>query len=70
VSGSAINNPADDAFRQAVKDALIDALCEQKDLFHEVFSDVLEDFALAAAIREGCETKAVSRSDVFEVLEK
>jgi hypothetical protein len=69
VSSSAIINPADDAFKQAVKDALTDALREQKDLFHEVFSEVLEDFALAEAIREGLETKEVSQDDVFKILE-
>jgi hypothetical protein len=69
MTGSASTNLADDAFRQAVKDALVAALREEKDLFHEIFTEVLEDFALAEAIREGLETKEVSEDDVFKILE-
>jgi len=69
MNDSASTNLADDAFKQVVKDALIDALREERDLFHEIFSEVLEDFALAEAIREGRETKEVSEDDVFKILE-
>jgi hypothetical protein len=43
-------------------------LQEQRELFHEVFSEVLEDFALSEAIREGLETKSATRDEVFRTL--
>jgi hypothetical protein len=35
---------------------------------HDVFTQVLEDFALSEAIREGKKTKLAARDDVFRVL--
>lgn len=55
-------------FKRAFKEALIEALQEQRTLFHEVFAEVLEEFALAEAIREGQQTKSVSREEVFRFL--
>jgi len=52
----------------ALKEALTEALQEQRKLFHEVFAEVLEDFALAEAIREGQKTKRATREEVFRVL--
>jgi len=39
--------------KQVMKEALAEALQEQRGLLHEVLAEVLEDFALAEAIREG-----------------
>ena len=58
-----------DAFKQLLKEALAEVLEEKRALLHEVFAEVLEDLALAEAIREGQETEVVSRDDVFDVLE-
>ena len=58
-----------DAFKQLLKEALAEVLEEKRALLHEVFAEVLEDLALAEAIREGQETEIVSRDDVFDVLE-
>ena len=55
--------------KQAVKEALFETLREQRDWLHEVFAEVIEDFALSEAIREGLKTKKVSREEVFRVLE-
>lgn len=52
----------------ALKEALTETLQEQRDLLHEVFAEVLEDFALAEAIREGQKTKRATREEVFRVL--
>ncbi len=57
------------AMKEAIKEALTETLNEQRDLLHEVFLEVLEDFALAEAIREGRETKAASRREVFRILQ-
>jgi predicted transcriptional regulator len=57
------------ALKQALKEALVETLQEQRDLLHEVFTEVLEDFALAEAIREGQKTKGATRDEVFNVLQ-
>ena len=56
-------------FKNALKEALTETFQEQRELLHEVFADVLEDFALAEAIHEGKKTKQASRTEVFRVLQ-
>lgn len=56
------------AIKQAVKEALAETLHEQRALLREVFTEVLEDFALAEAIHEGQKTARVRRSAVFRTL--
>ena len=62
-------NPKSEAIKQAFKEALAETLHEQRNLLHEVFAEVLEDFAFAEAIREGCQSELVQRDEVFDVLE-
>jgi hypothetical protein len=57
------------ALKQALKEALLETLREQRDLLHDVFTEVLEDFALAKAIREGLKTKGATREEVFHILQ-
>lgn len=57
-----------EALRQLVKQAVGEALEEWRDLLHEVVSEVLEDFGLAAAIQEGRRSSLVDREEVFAVL--
>jgi hypothetical protein len=54
--------------KQAVKEALAETLREQRDLLLDVFAEVLEDFALAAAIQEGRKTAPVSRDALVRAL--
>lgn len=61
--------PDNEAMKQALKEALAETLHEQRGLLHEVFAEVLEDFALAEAIREGRQTERVDRAEVFDALE-
>lgn len=56
------------ALKQALKEALTETLREQREWLHEVFAEVLEDFALAEAIREGQQTKPATREEVFRIL--
>lgn len=58
------------ALKEAVKEAVAETLREQRDLLHEVFAEVLEDFALAEAIREGRETEPATREEVFRALRR
>ena len=61
-------DPKSEATKQAFKEALAETLHEQRDLLHEVFAEVLEDFAFAEAIREGRQSERVQRDEVFDVL--
>jgi hypothetical protein len=54
--------------KNALKEALAETLNEQRGLFHEIFAEVLEDFAMAEAIREGKKTPVVSRSVIDRLL--
>ena len=56
------------ALKRALKEALVETLVEQRELLHEVFAEVLEDFALAEAIRQGQKTKGAARNEVFRIL--
>ncbi len=61
----------DDAhIKELFKQALLETLVEQKDLFSELFAEVLEDFALMEAIKEGEKSDSVSRDEVFRMLEQ
>ncbi len=58
-----------EAMKQALKEALTETLHEQRGLLREVFTEVLEDFAFAEAIRGGRRAENIERNEVFEVLE-
>lgn len=62
-------DPNNEAMKQALKEALTETLHKQRELLHEIFAEVLEDFALFEAIREGRQTERVERDEVFDVLE-
>ncbi len=62
-------DPNTEAMKQALKEALAEALHEQCELLHEIFAEVLEDFALTEAIREGRQTERIERVEVFDILE-
>lgn len=55
-------------FKQLLKEVLTETLHEQRELFHELFSEASEDFGLTEAIEVGLETGRISRSEVFDVL--
>lgn len=59
----------ENTLKEVLKEALKETLQEQRGLLHEVFAEVLEDFALAEAIREGQKTKRTTREEVFRVLQ-
>jgi len=62
-------NLNDPTLKRALKAALGEAIQEQRELLREVFAEVLEDFALAEAIREGQQTKPATRAEVARVLQ-
>jgi hypothetical protein len=54
--------------KELFKQAVLEVFQERRDLFHDVFAEVMEDFALAKAIREGESTESVTREEVFQAL--
>ena len=58
----------DNKLKELLKDAVIDALSERRDLFYDVMAEVLEDFALAKAIEEGRTSPTVAKEDVIKAL--
>ena len=54
-----------DLFKQAV----LEVFQERRDLLYDLFAEVIEDVALANAIREGASTETVSRAEIFQILE-
>jgi len=55
--------------KELFKQALVELLQERKDLFYELAAEIVEDFALLRAIKEGEETATVGKEEVFRVLE-
>ena len=52
-----------------LKEAVLDALSERRDLFYDVIAEVMEDFALARAIEEGRAGDSASRDEVLKALQ-
>ncbi|HYN77108.1 MAG TPA: hypothetical protein VES73_04870 [Lamprocystis sp. (in: g-proteobacteria)] len=55
--------------KKTFKDALVEVLHEERDALREVLAEVVEDSALADAIREGQGSEHVDRDAVFRILE-
>ncbi len=51
------------------KIAIIEVFQEQKEVFYDLLSEILEDLALEKAIKEGKNTETVSREAIFKILE-
>lgn len=55
--------------KEMLKEALVEVLEERKDLMRGVIEEVMEDVAMAHAIRAGEGTPEVSREEIFRILE-
>jgi len=53
--------------KELFKEALLEVLQERSDLLYDAFADVLEDWAMAAAIREGQTTTKVDRGEIMQI---
>jgi hypothetical protein len=53
--------------KELFKRAIFEVLQEQKEWFYDLFAEVIEDLALARAIREGETEETVDREEVFSV---
>ena len=62
--------PLDEAqIKTLFKQALVELFQEQRDLFYDLFAEVIEDLALMKAIKEGEASEPASRAEVFGLLE-
>jgi hypothetical protein len=56
--------------KDLLKEAILELLEERRDLFYQLFAEVIEDVGLAQAIREGAGTERVNREEVMRALEQ
>lgn len=59
----------DGKLKQLLREALIEAIEEKRDLFYDLIVDAVEDIAIVRAIQEGEDTETVSKQEVFNILE-
>ena len=65
-----MQTPLDEGkLKQILKEALIEALEEKKDVFHELIVEAIEDISMINAIREGQNTETISKQEIFDILE-
>ncbi|MBF2063666.1 MAG: hypothetical protein IGS39_04435 [Calothrix sp. C42_A2020_038] len=57
-----------DQIKQLFKTALLEVIHEQKEVFSDLFAEIIEDIALEKAIKEGENTEPVSREAIFKIL--
>jgi hypothetical protein len=55
--------------KEALKTALVEVLEERSDLLRDVMAEIIEDVALARAIREGEGSEPASREEIFRILD-
>ena len=55
--------------KDLLKSAVAEVLDERREFVKEIIEEAIEDVALARAIDEGVRTEAVSREEVFTILE-
>lgn len=55
--------------KKLLKAAIVEVLQEQKEVFYDLFAEIIEDIALEKAIKEGEKTELVSREAIFKILE-
>jgi hypothetical protein len=54
--------------KELFKQAMLEVFEERKDLIYDMFAEVIEEVALARAIKEGESTESVAREEVFQSL--
>ena len=59
----------DSRLKQLLKEAVIEALEEKKNIFHDLMLEAMEDMALVHAIKEGEDTETISKQELLNILE-
>ncbi len=55
--------------KEVFKEALVEALEERRDIFHDMIVEAIEDISMIHAIREGEDSGVASKEEVFNILE-
>lgn len=55
--------------KELFKQAMVELLEERRDLFYDLFAEVIEDTLIVNAIREGAPSEPVDREEIFRILE-
>lgn len=58
----------DERLKTIFKQAMLELVEERRDVFYDLFAEIIEDLALVQAIKEGADTEPVSRDEIFEIL--
>jgi hypothetical protein len=58
----------DQRTKDLFKQAMLELLEERKDLFYDLFAEVVEDTILAGAIQEGVSSESVNREEIMQIL--
>jgi hypothetical protein len=58
----------DERLKTIFKQAMLELVEERRDVFYDLFAEILEDLALVQAIKEGAESEPISRDEIFEIL--
>lgn len=59
----------EERLKELLKSALVEVLEEQRNLVQEIVEEAMEDIALSRAIEQGLSSEAISRDEVFAILE-
>ena len=65
-----INSMTETQMKTLFKQALIELFEERRDLFYDLFAEVMEDYGLTLTIQEGLNTEPASRAEIFAILEQ
>ena len=55
--------------KELMKEAVLDALKDQKEVLYDILAEVMEDIALAQAIKEGEDTETVGKEKILDIIE-
>ncbi len=61
-------NLDEDKIKQIFKTTIVEVIQEQKEVFSDLLTEIIEDIALEKAIKEGENTEIVSREAIFKIL--
>ena len=58
----------DNKLKNLIKQAIIEAIEEKKDVVHDILVNALEDVAMIHAIQDGEDSGSASRDEIFGIL--
>ena len=55
--------------KELMKQALVEVLEDRKEVIYDILSELIEDIALAHAIKEGEATESVGKQEILDILQ-